>query len=291
MPRIIFDLGAIEDIKNKLESLIQSSQKIESSNFKKLIRQKKGILDKNEKIVFEYIRENPGQSKQDIVNSLKETRSRGPVFKDIKNLVKYGMIIQRSDNTNTQIHRLYVNRESLIIQVEKEIKDFHKSYLKLIKRANEEYKKKQDLTEDELKESVRPHIDIPEIYSSGVANDLTRILQQLIMSYSLYAIFEWPEKVKDSENLNRLYLVVFQCLNEIFSELVKYVPFDLKEEQERIKYLQEGLRYSYEDAKKYADMITEFHEYGLDIEFDSVMSDFFRASKMPVRWKDYRARL
>jgi hypothetical protein len=92
------------------------------------------------------------------------------------------------------------------------------------------------------------------------------------------------------QSLNRLYLVVFQSLNEIFSELVKYVPFDSKEEKERIEYHQEGLRYSYEDAKKYADMITEFREYGLDIEFDSVMSDFFTASNMPMKWKEYRAR-
>ena len=48
---------------------------------------------------------------------------------------------------------------------------------------------------------------------------------------------------------------------------------------------------SYEDAKMYVDMIPEFHEYGLDKEFDLVMSDLFTASKMHMTWKEYRTGL
>ena len=290
MARIVIGLEAIEDIKNKLGSLIQSGQKLESSDLKKLIRQKTEVLDENEKIVFEYIRNNPGTSVQHMVDSLKNP-SRGTIYKALKRLKKYKMVITRSDDTNFQKHQLFVNNESLIIQVEKDIKNFKRSYLNVIKRANQEYIKKQRLTEDELKKSRRPHIDIPEIYSWGIDEDLTKILKKLIMSYSLNAIFVWPEKIKDSESLNRLYLMVFQRLNEIFSEHAKYVPFDIEDKHKRVEYLQEGLRYSYEDAKMYVDMIPEFDEYNLSTEFDSVMSDLFTASKMHMTWKDYRAGL
>jgi hypothetical protein len=81
--------------------------------------------------------------------------------------------------------------------------------------------------------------------------------------------------------------MLFQSLNEIFSELVKHVPFDIEDKHERLEYLQKGLRYSFEDAKMYADMIPEFDEYNLGTEFDSVMSDLFTASKMHMTWKDY----
>jgi hypothetical protein len=111
------------------------------------------------------------------------------------------------------------------------------------------------------------------------------------MSYSLNAIFVWPEQIKDSESLNRLYLMVFQSLNEIFSEHVKYVPFDIEDKNERVKGFQDDLRYSYDDANMYVNMIPEFDEYNLGTEFDSVMSDLFTASKMPMKWKDYRAGL
>ena len=290
MARIIFDLEAIEDIKNKLGSLIQSGQKLESSDLKKLIRQKTEVLDENETIVFGYVRNNPGTSIQGMVDSL-EKPSRGTIYKVLGRLKKYGMVIARSDDTNIQKHQLFVDNESLIMQVEKNIKAFRKSYLNLIKRANEEYMKKQRLTEDELKKSRRPQIDIPESYSSGVADGLTKIFKQLIIGYSLKAIFIWSEQIKDSENLNRLYLMLFQSLNEIFSELVKYIPFDIEDRQERVKYLQEGLRYSLEDANLYVDMIPEFDEYNLSTGFDLVMSNLFTASEMPMKWNNYRAGL
>jgi hypothetical protein len=296
MARIIFELDAIEDIKNKLDSLIQKGQKIDSTDFKKLVKQRTGFLDENEKMVFRCIKEKEGQSHQNIVNSLGaappgESLSRKPVFNAIKSLIIRGMVISEPDDTNSRIHRLYVNRENLIIQVEKEIKDFKKSYLKLIKRTDEEYRKKLDLTEYQLKKSKRPDLDIADLYSAGVANGLTDIFRQLIISYSLDAIFKWPQEIKDLESLNRLYLTVFQNLNEIYSELVIYVPFDIQDEHKKIEYLQEGLKYTFEDAKMYVKMIPEFDEYNVGSEFDSVMSNLFTALKMHTTWRDYRAGL
>jgi hypothetical protein len=121
-----------------------------------------------------------------------------------------------------------------------------------------------------------------------VAGGLTKIFKQLIIHYSLHAIFNWPQEIKNLESLNRLYLTVFQSLNEIFSELVKHVPFDIQDEQKRIEYLQEGLRYSFEDAVVYQTLISEFEGYNVRPEFDAVMSNLFRAIKMNANWKDYR---
>jgi hypothetical protein len=296
MARIIVERDVIEGIKNRIESLIQESQKIDSAEFKKLVRPRTGFLDENEKMVFEYIKEKPGQSKQDVVDFFDSEPpprhlSRGPVFNAITSLIDRGMVIWKPDDTNSRIHRLYVNKESLIIQVEKEIKDFKRSYLKLIKRANEEYRKKLDLTEDQLRKSKRPDLDIAELYSAGVTNGLTDIFRQLIISYSLNAIFKWPQEIRDLESLNRLYLTVFQNLNEIFSELVKYVPFDIHDEHKRVEYLQEGLKYTFDDAKMYVKMIPEFDEYNVGSEFDSVMSNLFTTFKMHIIWQDYRSGL
>jgi hypothetical protein len=83
--------------------------------------------------------------------------------------------------------------------------------------------------------------------------------------------------------------VVFQNLNEI-SELVKSVQFDIEDENTRVTYLREGLRYSIDDAKVYQEMIPDFDECGVGMEFDSVMSSLFTAIKTDVSWKDYRDR-
>jgi hypothetical protein len=256
----------------------------------------RGFLDENEKMVFKCIKEKPGQSKQDVVNSLnlespQKGLSRNPIFKAIRSLRERGMIVQRPDPSNVQRHLLYINKDNLIIQVEKEIKDFKKSFLNLIKRADEEYKKKLELTDDEIKNSRRPDVDLAEFYSAGVADNLIKIFKQLITNYSLKAIFEWREEIKDLESLNRLYLTVFQNLNEIFSELIKHVPFDIQDEHKRVEYLQEGLKYSFDDAKIYVGMIPEFDEYNVGPEFDSVMSNLFTMLKMHITWKDYRSGL
>ena len=289
MARIIIELNAIEDIKTNLESLIQRSQKIGSTEINKLVRQRRGLLDKNEQMVFDCIKEKEEQSKQYVVNSLQKSLSRRPVFKAIKSLIDRNMVIEKPDPSNKQRLLLYVNRDNLILQVERDIRNFKRSYLKLIKRTHEEYFKKQDLTQDEIKNSKQPALDIAEFYSSGVEDGLTKIFKQLIINYSLKAIFKWPQEIKDVESLNRLYLMVFQSLNEIFSELVKYVPFDTEDKNRRIAYLHEGLNYSIEDAKIYQEMIPEFDGYNAGPEFDAVMSSLFTAIKMNVTWENYRA--
>ena len=60
MPRIIIEKDAIEDIKNKLDSLIQRGQKIDSTEFRKIVRQRTGFLDENEKLVFKWTIETGG---------------------------------------------------------------------------------------------------------------------------------------------------------------------------------------------------------------------------------------
>lgn len=117
------------------------------------------------------------------------------------------------------------------------------------------------------------------------------IFRQLIITYSLNAVFKWPQEIKDLESLNRLYLTVFQNLNEISSELVRYVPFNIQDEHKRVEYLQEGLKYTFEDAKMYVKMIPEFDEFNVGSEFDTVMSNLFTAFKMHITWKDYRSGL
>jgi hypothetical protein len=297
MTRIVFELEAIEDIKSKLDSLIQRSEKIDSTNFKKLVKPRKSFLDRNEQMVFDCIKEKDGQLiAEDVKESLpektdgqnKKSLSRKPIFKALKSLKDRKMIFAKPDPSNIRRLQLYLNRDNLIIQVESDIRNFKQSYFKLIKRTKKEYFKKQDLTSDELEQSKRPDLDIDEFYSIGIADDLAKIFKQLIIHYSLNAIFKWPQEIKDLESLNRLYLTVFQSLNEIFSGLVKHVPFDIQDERKRIAYLHEGLRYSFEDALVYQTLIPKFADYSAEPEFDAVMSNLFSAIKMNANWKDYR---
>jgi hypothetical protein len=296
MEGIIIDLDKIKDIKNSLESVIRTSQKVDSVDFNKIIKQYQTdlpkYLDEYEGKIFEYIRKNPGVSKEDVVKA--GIRSRNPVYTILENLEKYNLIIVRPDKTKAKRLQLFENKKSLIIQIENGIKNFKKSYLALIKRANTEYQKRQNLgvhdSGHELRVGSKLTKVAPEIYSAFVDIDLMRILQQLIQGYAVKAIFEWPEEIKDPESLNRLYLMVFHMLSEIFSEHVKYsIPLGIQDEQERAVLFRESLQDSFDDPTIYRHLIQDFDNHNWNTEFDSVMSNLFTALNMRLKWKDYRA--
>jgi hypothetical protein len=295
MEKIIIDLNKIKDIRNVLESVIRTSQKVDSVNFKKIIKQYQTdlpeYLNEFERKVFEYIRKNPGVSKEDVVKAMVGTRSRGPVYTIIENLEKYGLVFERPDDTNAQRLQLFENKESLIIQIENNIKNFKKSYLNLLKKASQDYQKKRNLRSIDIELGSSRSKVASEFYAVYIDIDLRKILEQLIKGYAIKAIFEWPEKIKDSESLNRLYLMVFHMLADIFSEHVKYsIPWGIEDEHERLVLLRESLQDSFE-ATIYQDLIPGLNKYNWDPELVSVMSDLFTALNTDLKWKDMRKRL
>ena len=291
MAQIIFQLDELEDLKNRLESIIQRGQKIDSNEFKKLVKQNQTdlpkYLDPYEREVFQFIRNSPGTSNQDVVDA--GIRSRGPVYKIINNLVKYDLVIKKPDPTNKRRCQLFEKKESLIVRIENDIKNFKRSYLNLLKRVNQDYQKKRNLRSIDIELGSRRTRVTPEIYSVYVDIHLETILEQLIKGYAVRAIFEWPEKIKDSESLNRLYLMVFHMLGEIFSDHVRYSnPWDIQDEQEKVKYIHEGLQDRFGEVTIYQYLIRNFDKYNWNTEFDLVMSDLFTALNTGRKWKDYR---
>lgn len=271
MTIITIESQKIDDIKNQLERLIQNGQNLESNDHKRHIRAKMEPLDKIEKDIIKYVKNNSGTSKQGVVDNVDYARM--TIYRAIERLENYGIIIVELDKKNKRKHRLYVSDKSLISSVINDIGSFKKSYFNLIRIASKYYKK----------------ADNKELYSWTVSTNLISILKHLITSYSLYAVFEWPKIIKDSEGLNRLYLTVFESLNDIFAELGDSVPFHLKESNAKTEFLKSDLMSLYGEFEIYEQMIIEFHRYDLDVEFDTVMSNLFMASKMPRDWGDIRA--
>ena len=204
----------------------------------------------------------------------KSDYARRTVYRIINNLLRYNLIIKEKDSKSRK-HALSINKKSVIWAVTNDLKTFKKAYFELVNLAHEKYKQMEGQ-------------DYDEIYSWGMSAQLVFILKHLIMSYSLYAVFEWPQIIRDDESLNRLYLTVFQTLNNILSELAKKVPFHLKKTKERLEFLKKDIMFLYQESKEYEQIVLEFHENGIDRELDSVMSSLFIALKMPVKWADYR---
>ena len=73
-----------------------------------------GITKRDWKII-EYIKKNAGCSKQDVVRGTNGYSSRITILNILNKLENERMIIARKERTNSQIYRLFVNNESLII--------------------------------------------------------------------------------------------------------------------------------------------------------------------------------
>jgi predicted transcriptional regulator len=271
MTTIAIESQKIDDIKSQLEELVRNGRKVEFDDDKRHVRERMEPLDKIENDIIKYVKNSSGTSKQGVVDNVDYARM--TIYRAIERLENYGIIVVELDKKNKRKHRLSISDKSLISSVMNDIESFKKAYFNLIRIASKCYKK----------------MDNKELYSQTISDNLISILKHLITSYSLYAVFEWSNIIRDSEGLNRLYLTIFQSLNEIFAELSSSIPFHLKETDKKIEFLKRDLMSLYGEFEIYEHMITEFHRYGLDMEFDTVMSNLFMASKMPRDWGDIRA--
>ena len=272
MTEITLELEKVQSLKNQVDTIIQSAKRTKDYSSKPRIEQKIEPLDKQEKAVIDFIKKNPGTSIERVVKSVDYARR--TIYKTIGRLRSYGMIIEELDKKSNRKHRLYVNNDSLILSVIDDLERFKTSYSNLIKAAVELYKKIDDTD---------------EMYSWDTTSNLISILKLLIVGYSTYAVFEWPKSIHDTEGLNRLYLTVFQNINEILTELAKYIPFHIKDKKEKLKFITRDLTFPFQESQVFEQMIKEFDEYNLGVEYDSVMSNLFKASKMPREWSAYRA--
>ncbi len=271
MAQITVEKEELQNLKKQLDMLLRSAKQTENHGNKHRIEQKIEPLDNQEKAVMDFIKKNPGTSIEQVVSSVDYARR--TIYKTLERLRSYGMITEELDKKSNRKHKLYVNRESLILSVMDDLERFKRSYSKLIKAAAERQKKMDD-----------PN----ELYAWDVAGNLMSILKHLVVGYSMQAVFEWPKVIQDIEGLNRLYLTVFQSINEILVELAKNVPFHINNEKEKLEFITRDLTFPFQESQEFKQMINEFNEYELDPEYDAVMSDLFRASKMPRDWIVYR---
>lgn len=107
-------------------------------------------LERKEKLVLNIVDKNPGLTKQDVVNALDGRLSRVTVFDVIKNLSDIGIIKIEKEKPNSQIHRLYFNKDNPLIVARNQIDRFEEYYMVARKKIHTVFKKKHtQLTKEE----------------------------------------------------------------------------------------------------------------------------------------------
>src|SRR6266571_4178586 len=85
--------------------------------------------------VLNYIKENPGTSKEGVVRGLKGNPSRITILNILEELKGNEMLVERKDKPNSQLIHLYINNENLLVSVSKELDDFEKALISLLEKT------------------------------------------------------------------------------------------------------------------------------------------------------------
>jgi predicted transcriptional regulator len=174
-------------------------------------------LTPKENKVFQYVKEHPGSSQEEVVRGMKSDPSRITVINILKRLKEYDMILFKKDKPNSQIYKIYVNNNNLLVAVERSLSDFQQSFFVLL----DHLKNKIEETYIERTGEIEGR-DIDSVLSQ-----LWRIHQWAIHGQILSKLRSgWTQQAQDKESLHRLYYLVFSTMMEIeyrFSEFFSYL--------------------------------------------------------------------
>jgi Fe2+ or Zn2+ uptake regulation protein len=165
-----------------------------------------------EKAVLEYLKENPGASKQAVVDGLKSLFSRAPVFRAIKSLVSYKLIVERKDNNNRQTYNLFIDSHSLSALVIQNLDCFELNFFSLLKDVKTEYENSyQVIVSNAYKNRSVPQ----DLDTSGLVSLHKSMMQLVYIFYEVmdilmfHSVIVWPEEIQDEYALKKLYSIVF----------------------------------------------------------------------------------
>ena len=98
-----------------------------------------GDFDLNpiEEQILQFVRDNPGKSKSDVVRYLKERHiaARIATLAHIDRLEGKRMIICQLENPNSQIYKIYINKDNKLATVITELEEFKEAYISLLEKS------------------------------------------------------------------------------------------------------------------------------------------------------------
>jgi hypothetical protein len=159
--------------------------------------------------VLQYIKENPNCSKENVVRGMKGDPSRITVINILTKLEQQQMIVARKEKPNSQIYKLFINEDNLLLSIVQGLDDLEKFFSNLLDEAKGKFGEKGSA---EQQEHLSPNLfDLPTL--------ILFLYRQVLGTYIVSCMFTWSDRIKDKETLNKLYSVVFLKIGEIQSKL------------------------------------------------------------------------
>ena len=235
--RITLDSDVLKKMQKDIEFLKTDVTERKSYEYDQTSLLKYNIDDK-ERMILEYVRNNPGTNKQSIIEHFNikgiPGLSRNPIFKIIKDLIKRGYLTEERDRHNKNTLKLFLNDRNVILSVSNEIENFRNIFIELLKNPN-----LVSIKNDDGKKEILKYID--HFYS------------EFISIYIFRALPVFRKLINDKQTLHELYNIIISNVNLLVE---KYYEFD------------NPIQTSYfMDTPLYINICTDDDDYDRKIEF------------------------
>lgn len=179
------------------------------------------LLDINDKSrkedIINFLRNNPGCSKEELVRGVKNTVSKKTVIKILKELEKEEQIKIEKEKPNSRSYKLFLYSENRIIVLDKQIRDINGDFRKLLEKI----------------EVVMPELTLLPFTNKKNRDTNLRmilfyeqlplfILKYLMQCLLLKSIIVWPKFIQKEEVRNKLNSLVFSEVSKIISDYSNY---------------------------------------------------------------------
>jgi hypothetical protein len=173
------------------------------------------ILDKKYQRdeIINFLMNNPGCSKGDLVRGLKNIVSKRPLEKILQELKRDDLVKIEKEKTNSRAYKLFVCSENILIVLNNQIRDFNQEFKKFLQKV----------------EAV-----IPELNLLPFTNKENRdknfimilfyeqlplfILKYLMQCFLLKSIAVWPKIIQKEEIISQLNSLVFTEISKTISD-------------------------------------------------------------------------
>ena len=179
------------------------------------------LLDINDKSrkedIINFLRNNPGCSKEELVRGVKNTVSKKTVIKILKELEKEEQIKIEKEKPNSRSYKLFLCSENILIVLDKQIRDIKGDFRKLLEKI----------------EVVMPELTLLPFTNKKNRDTNLRmilfyeqlplfILKYLMQCLLLKSIIVWPKFIQKEELRNKLNSLLFSEVSKIISDYSNY---------------------------------------------------------------------
>jgi DNA-binding Lrp family transcriptional regulator len=186
----------LKNIQNKLEDINDRSRRGEIVN---------------------YLRNNPGCSKEELVRGVQNIVSKKTVIKILKELEQEEQIKIEKEKPNSRRYKLFLCSENILIVLDKQISDINEDFRKLLEKI--------ELVMPELtllpftnKKNIDTNFRMILFYEQLPLFILKYLMQCLLLK----SLLVWPKFIQKEEVRNKLNSLVFSEVSKIISDYSNY---------------------------------------------------------------------